>query len=163
MGTESPYNPKRSFLFHKPADFTLKMAPMIDIIFLLLIFFLVCAKWLPQEKLLPFSFPVAQAGHAPLVKPQPLLIHIKPVNNGCLIQIENFKNIEIRKNTTEQDLVNLLDELNNVITAQHRYLTDPVELTCEGKVKWDYFAKIYNVLYGIGMTDITIVMTEAAE
>jgi len=139
------------------------MAPMIDMIFLLLIFFLVCAKWLPQEKLLPFSFPTAHAEQLPLVKPEPLTISIKPLADGCTVQIGKTNNIQIKNETIEHDLTALLDELNNVLTAQHRYVTDPIELTCDQRVKWGYFARIYNVLYGTGLTDITIIMTEAGK
>jgi biopolymer transport protein ExbD len=155
---ESQYNPRRNFLFHKPANFTLKMAPMIDMIFLLLIFFLVCAKWFPQEKLLPFSFPTAQAGEMPLIKAEPLLINIESFDDGCIVNVA-AKNIKINNETIENDLVKLLGELNIVLKSQKRYISDPVKLTCDKSVKWDHFAKVYNVLYGVGMTDITIVMT----
>ncbi|MBN1795169.1 MAG: biopolymer transporter ExbD [Sedimentisphaerales bacterium] len=164
MRMESRYNPNGSLLFHKPADSTVKMAPMIDMIFLLLIFFLVCAKWLPQENLLPFSFPTAEASQTPLVRPEPLTISIKQTNNeGCIVQIGQKRQVQIKSDNIEEDLVTLLDVLNDVLKSQNRFATDPVELTCEAKIKWDYFAKIYNVLYGAGLTDITIIMAESDE
>lgn len=160
---EYPYNPKRSFLFHAPADFALKMAPMIDMIFLLLIFFLVCAKWMGQEKLIPFGFARAYAGQSHLVKAEPLKIQIASAVDGCTVQIGKSGKIEIKNATVENDLAGFLDKLNTCLTAQRRYATDPVELVCDGRVKWDYFAKIYNVLYGAGVTDIAIVMTEDSQ
>jgi len=56
--------------------FSLRMAPMIDIIFLLLIFFLVAAKWRPAESFLPFKLPVGAAGNQAVVRPEPLVIEI---------------------------------------------------------------------------------------
>jgi len=52
------------------------MAPMIDMVFLLLIFFLVAAKWRPQEDFLPFQLPLAHAQEQRIGKPEPLMIHI---------------------------------------------------------------------------------------
>ena len=150
---------KRLFASRKNS-FTLKMAPMIDIIFLLLIFFLVAAKWKPPEDFLPFKIPTAHAQQGYSIKPEPLLIYINPAQNGCEIQIGHISKVTIRDESIEKDLAAMMDELLLCLERQKRFASDPIEIICEAKVKWDYFAKTYNLLYGSGLTDITFLMTE---
>jgi len=145
----------------KPPNFTLRMAPMIDIIFLLLIFFLVCAKWRPQEQFLPLQLPKAGAAEMPLVRPEPLIIYITAQNHGCDVQIGQLTLVQIRQDRLEEDLAGLIKKLRDCLAAQHRFASDPVEIICEPAVKWDHFAKIYNVLYGAGLSDITFCLTES--
>jgi biopolymer transport protein ExbD len=146
---------------HRPFSFTLRMAPMIDIIFLLLIFFLVCAKWRPQEQFLPLQLSTAGAAEMPLVRPEPLIIHITSDEQGCDVRVGQLTVVRIRQNEAEQDLLALVEQLQAALRVQHRFASDPVEIVCEPDVKWDYFAKIYNVLYGVGLTDITFSLTES--
>jgi biopolymer transport protein ExbD len=162
MRTESLKTSQLTRLFaRRPLNFTLRMAPMIDIIFLLLIFFMICAKWRPQEQFLPLQLSTAGAAEIPLVRPEPLIIHITAQSHGCDVQIGPSASIQIRQDHAEQDLASLIEQLQDSLTVQHRFASDPVEIICEPDVKWDYFAKIYNVLYGAGLTDITFCLTES--
>ncbi len=162
MRTESLKTDQLTRLFaRKPLNFTLRMAPMIDIIFLLLIFFMICAKWRPEEQFLPLQLPTAGAAEIPLVRPEPLVIYITAQNYGCDVQIGQLTNIPIGQDRVEQDLAWLIEKLHDILTAQHRFASDPVEIICDPAVKWDYFAKIYNVLYGAGLSDITFCLTES--
>ena len=141
-------------------NLTLRMAPMIDMIFLLLIFFLLSAQWDSNESFLPFNLPTASAGELPLIKAEPLLIHISAENEGCLIQLGKNTTVKIDQAGIENDFALLIESLNNILREQSRYITDPVEIICDDDVKWDYVAKIYNVLYGTGLTDITFQLNE---
>jgi biopolymer transport protein ExbD len=141
-------------------SFTLRMAPMIDMIFLLLIFFLVAARWRPVEDFLPFQLPVAQAQQLRIGKPQPLVIYITAAQNGCRVRLDSLKPLEIKNRTVEQDLTVLMEKIRDCMLAQKRFVSDPVEIVCEPEVKWQYVAKIYNVFFGAGLTDITFAMTE---
>ena len=140
--------------------FTLRMAPMIDMIFLLLIFFFVAAKWRPQEDFLPFQLPAAQAQEHRIGKPEPLIIHIFATETGCQVQIARLHTVQIENQTIEADLVVLMEKIEKCLLAQKRFATDPVEIICSPEVKWEHLAKIYNVFYGMGLTDITLPMTE---
>lgn len=162
MRTESLRIEELTRLFaRKPLNFTLRMAPMIDIIFLLLIFFMICAKWRPQEHFLPLRLPTAGAAETPLVRAEPLIIYIAAKDYGCDVQIGQLTSVPVRQGRVEEDLAAMLKELRDRLAAQHRFASDPVEITCEPAVKWDYFAKIYNVLYGAGLSDITFCLTES--
>ncbi len=145
----------------KPLNFTLRMAPMIDIIFLLLIFFMVCAKWRPPEQFLPLQLPTAGASELPLVMTEPLCIYITAQDYGCDVQIGQIHSVQIRQGNVEKDLAVLVEQLEDCLAAQHRFASDPIEIICAAEVKCDYFAKIYNVLYGAGLTDITFHLTES--
>ena len=139
---------------------TLRMAPMIDMIFLLLIFFLVAAKWRPQEDFLPMRLPTAQAQYHRVGTPEPLVIHISATQRGCQVRIGQLHSIRINDETIEEDLAALMEKTRACMLAQKRYAGDPVEFVCEPAVKWQHLAKIYNLFFGAGLTDITFRMTE---
>lgn len=140
--------------------FSLRMAPMIDMIFLLLIFFFVAAKWRPQESFLPFQLPTAQAQEHRLGKPEPLQIHIFATQTGCQVQIGQSHSVRIDNQTIEAGLVVLMEKIEDSLSAQKRFAADPIEIICGPQVKWEYMAKIYNVFYGAGLSDITFVMID---
>ncbi len=140
--------------------FTLRMAPMIDMIFLLLIFFLVAAKFRPQEDFLPFQLPAAPPLHQTIGKPEPLIIHISATHSGCLVQISQLHTVRIEDENSEAALAVLMEKIRDCLLAQKRFANDPIEIISDADVKWQYLAKIYNLLYGAGLTDITFEMTE---
>jgi len=140
--------------------FALRMAPMIDMIFLLLIFFLVAAKFKPKEDFLPFQLPVANAQNQTIGKPEPLTIYISSTPSGCIVQISQFQTVKIENTNIEADLAVLMKKTRDSLLSQKRFANDPVEIICDANVKWQYLAKIYNLFYGAGMTDITFEMTE---
>ena len=133
---------------------------MIDVIFLLLIFFFVAAKWRPQESFLPFQLPAAQAQSLRIGKPEPLLIRIFAAEAGCEVKIAHHQPIRIADQTIERDLISLMEKINQSLIAQKRFTCDPIEIICSPQVKWDHVAKIYNVFFGAGLTDITFAMTQ---
>ena len=141
----------------------LRIAPMIDMIFILLLFFIVAVRWKPQENFLPLQLPAANAGTVAqtAVKPEPLTIQITPTSAGCRVQIGASYAVNIPSQNPEQELASLMEQTKQCLLEQKRYASDPVEIICAGKVKWENLARIYNVLYGMGLTDITFQMTES--
>lgn len=140
--------------------FTLRMAPMIDMIFLLLIFFLVAAKFRPQEDFLPLQLSAAHAQQQIIGKPEPLIIHISATNAGCQVQISQLHLIQIENENIEANLAMLMEKMSDTLAAQKRFASDPIEIICDADVKWQHLAKIYNLFYGAGLTDIAFEMTE---
>jgi len=141
-------------------DFGLRMTPMIDMTFLLLIFFLVASNFRPAENFLPFQLPAAQAYGQPFGKVEPLTIHIFASAAGCRVQFGQGRTIRIEQQPTEADWAAMAQTLSNIMRDQRRTCNDPVEIICEGGVQWQYWANIYNVLFGMGIKDITIYKTE---
>ncbi len=142
---------------------SLRMAPMIDIIFLLLIFFLVTAKWRPQESFLPFQLPKADAGYVQFGKPEPLVIGISATDTGCSVQIGKVGGIEINDTNIQAGLTGLMKKMQECFTEQKRFATDPVEINCGPAVRWEHLARIYNIFYGAGINDITFTLTEHSD
>ncbi len=140
--------------------FALRMAPMIDMIFLLLIFFLVAGKWRPQENFLPFKLPTAGADYHQFGRPEPLTIHIFATRSGCWVRIGQLHTVQIENETIAADLAVLMEKIHQILLDQKRFATDPIEVVCAPQVKWDHLAKIYNLFFGAGLTDITFQMTE---
>jgi len=145
---------------NRKCPFTLRMAPMIDMIFLLLIFFLVAAKFRPKEDFLPLQLPASQAGDWRIGKPEPLIILISQTQTGCQVQIAGLHTVRIENQNPEADLAVLMEKIRDCITSQKRFADDPIEIICTPEVKWEHLAKIYNMFYGAGLTDITFQMTE---
>ncbi|MFC1675612.1 biopolymer transporter ExbD [Planctomycetota bacterium] len=140
--------------------FSLRMAPMIDVIFLLLIFFLVAAKWRPKEDFLPLQLASGLTQDPQAGKIEPLTITIEPTQDGCQVQIGLSQSVQIHQEYIEADLAELMETVKETLHEQKRFASDPLEIICHGQVKWDYVEKIYNVFYGIGLNDITFLMTE---
>jgi biopolymer transport protein ExbD len=140
----------------------LRIAPLVDMIFLLLIFFLVAAKWRPKEDFLPLQLPAAGAGVQTMAKPEPLTIQIlaAQTSGGCRVQIGPSQIVDVAAQNPEQGLAALMEKTRQCMLEQKRYASDPVEIVCSAEVKWEYLAKIYNVFVGMGLTDITFQMTE---
>jgi biopolymer transport protein ExbD len=136
------------------------MAPMIDMIFLLLIFFLVAAKWRPKEDFLPMQLAAAGFGVQSVGKPEPLLIQISQGDTGCRVQIGPSYVADIPAQNPEPGLATLIEKTRQCLLDQKRYASDPVEIVCDPDVKWENLARIYNVFVGIGLNDITFRLTE---
>jgi biopolymer transport protein ExbD len=147
---------------HHRSNLGLRMAPMIDMIFLLLIFFLVAAKWRPKEDYLPLQLATAGFGVGAVGKPEPLLIQISQADAVCRVQIGSLYAVDIPAQNSEQGLATLIEKIRQCLLEQKRYAADPVEIICSPDVKWENLAKIYNVFVGMGLNDITFQMTEAS-
>lgn len=145
---------------HQRRPIALRMAPMIDVVFLLLLFFLVAAKWRPAENFLPFQLPGGQSARQSVGKPEPLVIYIFATERGCQIQIGQLRSIQIEEENTEANLAALMEEMRLCLVTQKRVASDPIEIVCDPEVKWEHLAKIYNTFFGAGLTDITFAMTE---
>ncbi len=135
------------------ANLGIRLAPLIDVIFQLLIFFFISAQFRPQEAFLPLGLPTAQAA-APTAVVEPLVIYAFGSNSGCEIQIDE-EIINITTGNVERDLTDFVEKLTNILKQQKRLLSDPLILVFDDEVQWDYVAKIYNLLYGLGASDIT--------
>lgn len=140
--------------------FALRMAPMVDVTFLLLIFFLVAAKWRPEENFLPFQLPVARGQDRQFGKPEPLTIQIWATQTGCQVQIGYLGTVQLEDEKIEENLAALMEQIRQCLLEQKRYVSDPIEIVCDADVKWEHLAKIYNTFFGAGLTDITFAMTE---
>jgi biopolymer transport protein ExbD len=135
---------------------------MVDMTFLLLIFFLVAGKWRPAEDFLPLALPTAAAQTPTYGNPEPLTISIYPDQAGCTVHIGPNCEVKIRQADLENTLADFVLQMNSAVEKQKRFTSDPVQIVCDPGVRWQHLARIYNLLYGMGLTDITFQMTRFA-
>lgn len=139
----------------------LRMAPMIDIIFLLLIFFLVTAQWRPEEEFLPLQLPRATASQPQPAMAEPLHIYLFAAPAGLEVQLGQNPAIALSDQNLSQDLAQLVNQIQQTLENQSRLASDPIRIICDPHLQWRYLAKIYNLFYGMGLSDITFQLTEA--
>ncbi len=148
------YNRNSLKIFRKKRNsFNLRMTPMIDVVFLLLIFFLVAANWKAEESYLPLKLSSAKAD-TELIEIEPLQIKLSQQNNKCRLHLSS-KTITLEQANLTSDIAEFQRRLKNIMDKQKRSSSDPVELICNDGVKWNYIARIYDVLYGMQITDVT--------
>ena len=134
----------------------LRMTPMIDVIFLLLTFFVLTAKFREPEQLLPIVLGQANASAATLdLAPMP--IYIKAGSGGCVVSVSGGSDMLISTDNPAEGLLTLSRNVQHHIeTAGAR----PIELYCDDAVGWDFVVKVYDVLYGLGAQNITFRIEE---
>ncbi len=129
----------------------IRMTPMIDVIFLLLTFFVLTAKFQEPEQILPILMGTANAQSRQTVQ-TPLAIHVKPTAAGCIVEFENSSGIELAGQDVGPGLLKLTQNLQKTVkNGANR----PIELYCDDAVPWDVVVKIYDILYALGARDIT--------
>lgn len=144
----------------RKSGYSLRMTPMIDMIFLLLVFFLVTAKFRPQEDYLPMMLPSAAASQQSSGLIEPLVISLDTNGDQLTIKIDGQMNLTISDSDSENGLAQFTNDLSRLYSSQSRVASDPVELDCSEDLSWDHLVKIYNVLFGMGITDITFPVQE---
>ena len=134
----------------------LRMTPMIDVIFLLLTFFVLTAKFTEPEQLLPVFVGNSDAQAVQLPQ-KTLAISIKPIQLGCIIEFPDHSPIVLSYSDPQEGLLHLTQNVRQIneitpITA--------IELFYDDQIMWDSVVKIYDVLYAIGARDITFRIEE---
>lgn len=138
----------------------LRMAPLIDMIFLLLLFFLVSGQFGPREDALPLRLPENDTGLAPAT--QPLAVSVEQYGRRCRVRFA-AETVEFGGETVLSDMDVLMNRLIATVRRQKRTTADPIEVICAPDVKWEHLARIYNVLFGAGLTNITFRMAPIPE
>lgn len=125
----------------------LRMVPMIDVVFLLLIFFLLSANFRSKEGFLPAELP-RQITHSRQMEMEPLLLRVTSRPDGsCRIQIGPQAAILIEPQAETFDA--LSRELQTVLSGQGRRLDDPIKILPTEHTKWDHVVKTYDAIWQI--------------
>jgi biopolymer transport protein ExbD len=137
----------------------LRMTAMIDVIFLLLTFFVLTARFKQPESHLNVTLPKPAVGVASPVVKEPLSIRLETANSQCSVILPQAERILLVPDTIEANLADLHDRLMNILPS-YDIAGLGVELYCDDTVQWDYIVKVYDVLYRAGATKITFVTEE---
>lgn len=150
-------------LRQKPRRIGLKMTAMIDVIFLLLAFFVLTARFRSPEQFLPILLSSASAEQATSRFIEPLEIYISATENGSNLEFgagNKFESVSIEQGRVNESLALFAKELRDMFESQKRTADDPIEIRCDDDLKWDHLVKIYNILYGMGAGNITFVINQ---
>jgi len=147
-------NPAGDFPLRRKRGFVLQMTPMIDVIFLLLTFFLLTANFRNPEDFLPIRLPDKKAPQTPSII-EPLSIALTGTQKGVKVQIAETKTVNIENTDLDQGLADFATTLKSTILSQQRRADDPVEIYCTDQVTWDHLVKIYSIINAMGIENIT--------
>jgi biopolymer transport protein ExbD len=117
----------------------MQLAPMIDIVFLLLIFFIVSWQFTRSETELSVSVPTAQEGAEP-----------ERQRGEIVINILSDRSLKVEGNTV--DLAALLTKLSS-IAAQFK--NQPVRIRGDGKVDYQRIVEVIDTCQKAGIWNIS--------
>ena len=141
----------------------LRMVPMIDVVFLLLVFFLLTANFRSREGFLPAELP-HRVTRAELAEIEPLQLHLSTLPNGaCLVQIADQLSFVIPDPAHDPDHPGfqlLSDQLRHVLRQQHRHRTDPVKIMPTRSTKWNHVVKAYDAAWQLNLTNIVFALAQ---
>jgi biopolymer transport protein ExbD len=138
----------------------MRMVPMIDVVFLLLVFFLLAANYRSREGFLPSELP-RQETAAESAELEPLFVYLHSRADGaCEVDIGSEISFVIGPASEGGDFSVLGRELLNVIKEQHRSLDDAVKLVPGSDTKWDHVVKAYDAMWQIELRQIIFAVAE---
>jgi len=138
----------------------LSMAPMIDVVFLLLVFFLVASNFRSREGFLPVELP-QQVVHSEIIELEPLILHLESQPDGtCLVQIGKTDSFVIQPQELGQDFSPLAQRFAAVLDQQGRSRDDPVKIVPSRQTKWDHVVKAYDALWQLDLHNIIFTIVE---
>lgn len=142
---------------------SLQMAPLIDVVFLLLVFFLLTANFRSQEGFLPAELPRETAAAVDQMELEPLEILIDTLADGrCRIYIGTARALTLSGEGEEAgpDFGIFGEAVLAVLAEQGRHLDDPVKLSPTPKVTWNHLVKAYDALWEVQVRRIVFVLAE---
>lgn len=130
------------------------MAPLIDMVFLLLVFFLLAANFRPPEGFLPAELP-RQVTHASArSEVDPLTISVRSYSpDQCEVLIGREEGIV----ADTDDFSAFLSGLREVLARQGRQLDDPIRLAPAADARWEHVVKCYNAMQELQLRHIVFV------
>lgn len=132
---------------------TLRIAPLIDVVFLLLIFFLLSVSFQPPEDHLPVLLPTAPADHVSIV--EPLTVYVASMQDGqSRLQIGAAEVTVISSQQRVEEYAVWGQHLSEILSAQGRYASDPIRLAVDEQTRWDHLVRAYQTLWRLGLTHI---------
>ncbi|MFT5052464.1 MAG: biopolymer transport protein ExbD [Chlamydiales bacterium] len=125
-------------------ELSLNMAPMIDIVFLLLIFFMVTTTFRDREKQMDIELPLAQSGESPEREPDEVVINVGRDGRIYLGQAE----------LPQEDLLASLTR-----TARHNPET-PVTIRGHREAFHEHVVSVMDTCRRAGLTNLGIMTDE---
>ena len=134
----------------------LRMTPMIDVIFLLLTFFVLTAKFQDTEQRLPV-FVGKTTPDAAIAVDTPLAIYVQPGSDGYRITAADHPAITMMPQQPQEALLMLARHVQQTLETS---TSGAIEVYYDDDVPWDVVVKVYDVLYALGTDNITFRIDE---
>lgn len=139
----------------------ISMAPMIDVVFLLLVFFLLTANFRSKEGFLPVNLPRQAAGNTVFIDFEPLILFLDSQSDGtCIAQFGQGQTLHIAPTQGVIDFALLGERLEKILIDQGRGPDDPIKLMPTRQTKWDHIVKAYDVLWRQNLHNVIFAMAE---
>jgi len=119
---------------------SLSMTPLIDVVFLLLIFFLVATRFAEEERSMEMKLPTASESKPITMKPRDIELNIDADGNYYLGGGKAMSLGEV--------------EVALGQSAANNPLTQAVVIRADRKSSWDSVAQAMNVCYRVGLQDV---------
>lgn len=133
----------------------LDISSLIDVCFLLLIYFLVTSTIQPREQDLPMTLPSSQQSDAPL-EIEPMLIAVKKTGSGFSIVVNKTEVLDTSVEGTERRLPRLFESLDAYSNLANANDTKPlVQLFIDPLVEQQTAMDVLNCLKGAGINSVT--------
>jgi biopolymer transport protein ExbD len=137
----------------------LDISSLIDVCFLLLIYFLVTSTIQPREQDLPMTLPSSQKSDAPL-EIEPMLIAVKKTGSGFSIVVNKTEVLDTAVQGKERKLPRLFESLDAYSSLANANDTKPlVQLYIDPSVEQQTAMDVLNCLKGAGINSVTFAVT----
>ena len=118
-----------------------QLAPMVDVMFLLLIFFMVSSIYYQLEKNLEVKVPKADSGVESGRQSGELIINVSKKGKYYV------NNIEMDLAGIEEVLADVIDKFNE---------SQPIIIRCDKETAHKYFVRVFNICQRLGIEDVRI-------
>ena len=119
---------------------SMSLTPLVDVVFLLLIFFLVASRFAEEDRQLDVQLPTASEARPLVLKPKDLELSIDKNGNYSLGSNRPLK----------------LEELQEVLTraAVSNPLTQTIVIRADRECSWNHVAQALSLCYRAGLRDV---------
>ena len=141
----------------KAGSMGLNLTSMIDVVFLLLIYFMVATEFQIAEESFPMDLPARDAGQTIMLDNEPLVIVVESAGDGkrdVRIQIEGpWDSVATVEELTQFLRSNKIDEFHvtGLFAEAHPVLIQPTE-----NARWEHALATYNAVARAKYTNITL-------
>ncbi len=129
------------------------MVPLIDVVFLLLIFFIMTINFQPLEGFMPAELPGSQRVDE-VSEVDPLIFYIDTTDNGSCKVMFAGKTVTIGNENT--DFSTFANVTEAVMQEYRRNSSDPVMLVDINQASWQHMMNMYDTLVSLGYKNIIL-------
>ena len=118
-----------------------QLAPMVDVMFLLLIFLMVSSIYYPLEKTLEVKVPKAESG-----------TDVDRANVELIINIDKTGSYFV--NNIKMDIDGVREVLTDIVKKFNQ--AQPIIIRCDKETAHKFFVKVFDVCQSLGIDDVRI-------